>query len=87
MRKRDACAQAMAVVFHLPWPVDVGLAAFFYLLFHWMSQTYGGAAALFDPSGLRSFIGTLAGFLACALPVVLVAGAVGSVLRRWRQKN
>jgi hypothetical protein len=86
MQKRDTYSQIMAVLLHLPWPIDLGLGVFFFILFDGLSHTFGAAASV-DPSGLREFIAQLSGILAFALPAVLAASAVGSLLRRGRPKT
>jgi hypothetical protein len=86
MNMRDLYTVVMAVLLRLPWPVDIGLAAFFYLLFHWMSQAFGAAAAWGDPGGLSSLVALLAAVLAFALPLVLLSGVLGTVMRRLRHR-
>jgi len=80
VKKRDTYAQIMAVLLHLPWPVELGLGVFFYLFFDGMSQNFGPHGPA-DPTGLRPLVAHLASALAVALPAVLIASALASLLK------
>lgn len=71
----------LKVVLTLPWPVDAGLAAFFYLLFHAMSDTP------VSPGLLDQLIRLSSDVLQYLMPASLLLSACASLLKGARSKS
>jgi hypothetical protein len=75
-----AYATLLKVVLTLPWPIDAGLAAFFYLLFHAMSD------APASPGRLDPLIRLSSEVLQYLMPAALLLSACTSLLKGTRSK-
>jgi hypothetical protein len=80
-RRQGAYATLLKVVLTLPWPIDAGLAAFFYLLFHSMSDTPA------SPGLLDQLIRLCSDVLQYLLPAALLLSACTTLLKGTRSKS
>ncbi len=78
MKKRATYPELLGVLLHLPWPVELGLGVFFFILFDAMSRSFGLGSS--DGNTLRPWIAEASGTLAILLPAALVASALASLL-------
>jgi hypothetical protein len=80
-RRQGAYATLLTVALTLPWPIDAGLAAFFYLLFHAMSDTPA------SPGLLDQLIRLSSDVLQYLLPAALLLSACAALLKGARSKS